>query len=151
MRGSLEHLYRAELVEGPSGPRDSVLGTLGVFSYGGTGKTGALCLFKPDDSEALGGREKLRPGPGNAKRDGVFLRFTVGSGERSQMNGLANAPGGGSANASGSGTYTWKTIGAEISDPDKTQEYLAFAETSDRIIRHLLEGARLDVWPSEDD
>ena len=121
MKGQLVSLHQAELVEGPSGPRDGVPGRLGVFSYCGAGKPGELCLFIPDDPELLGGKLKLRPGPGSATKDGSILRFVVGS---------------------TGATYIWKTDGS-AADPTGTQAFLDFADKRDRIIHHLLEGARL--------
>ena len=121
MEGHLISLHQARLVEGPSGPRDNVSGRLGVFSYRGAGKPGELCLFAPDSPALLGGKAKLRPGPGVATQDGNIVRLVVGDGGQS---------------------YVWK-IGDTIADPAKTQAFLDFAEKNDRIIHHLLEGARL--------
>ena len=121
MEGRLVSLYWAKLVEGPSGPRDHMSGRLGVFSYGGAGEPGDLCLFAPDDSALLGGRAKLRPGPGTAAHDGDLLRFSVGTTGKS---------------------YVWEIV-SPISSSAEMQEFLDFAEADDRIIRHLLEGARL--------
>ena len=121
MRGMLESLYRARYAEGPSGPRANVLGTLGIFAYGGTEQKGDMCLFKPDDPEALGDRVKLRLEPGAASIDGTTLKFTTKDGNAS---------------------YAWKLI-ETITDPEEEQAFLSFAIANDRIIRHLLEGARL--------
>ena len=121
MKGSLVDLYRAQLVEGPSGPRGNVPGTLGVFAYDGAGKPGDLCLFAPDDPADLGGRKKLRPSPGTAEQDGDLLRFTVKDNDK---------------------PYAWRIAGT-LTDPAEIEDFLAFAEANDRIIRHLLEGARL--------
>ena len=121
MEGRLVSLHWAKLVEGPSGSRDHVPGRLGVFSYGGAGEPGDLCLFAPDDSALLGGRAKLRPGPGTAAHDGDLLRFSVGTTGKS---------------------YVWE-IGHPISNSAEVREFLDLVETNDRIIRHLLEGARL--------
>ena len=120
MRGMLSSLHRAKLVGTPSGPRSSVPGRLGIFDFEGAGE-GNICLFAPDDPEAFGGRVKLRPGPGNAQMEGDLLRFT--------MKGDA-------------GSYAWQLID-EISEPQEMQDFLDYAESNDRIIRHLLEGARL--------
>ena len=120
MRGTLESLHRARYVEGPSGPRADVLGTLGVFAYGGSERKGDMCLFKPDDPEALGGRMKLRPGPGTVSVEGTVLRFAAKGGNAS---------------------YAWELAEA-ATDPEEERAFLDFAIASDRIIRHLLEGAR---------
>lgn len=119
MKGVLASLYRAKLVEGPSGPRPNVSGMLGVFDYsGGSERQGNMCLFAPDDPQDLGGKAKLRPGPGTARIDTDILRFTVKDDGRS---------------------YAWQ-LGDVIADEQEVQDYLAFAETNDRIIRHLLKG-----------
>ena len=120
MRGTLESLYRARYVAGPSGPRANVLGTLGIFAYGGNERKGDMCLFKPDDSEALGGRVKLRLGPGATSVDGTTLRFTTEDGHAS---------------------YAWELV-ETITDSEEGRVFLDFAIANDRIIRHLLEGAR---------
>ena len=121
MEGHLISLHQAWLVGGPSGPRDNVPGTLGVFSYRGASKPGELCLFVPDSPALLGGKTKVRPGPGAVTQDGNIVRLVFGDGGQS---------------------YVWE-IGDPITDPAETQAFLDFAETSDRIIHHLLEGARL--------
>lgn len=120
MKGKLSSLYRAKLVKGPSGACREVLGSLGVFDYDGAHE-GNICLFAPDEPEALGGRVKLRPGPGAAQLEGDALRFRVKVDGRS---------------------YTWQIIDV-ITDPSETRAFISMAESSDRIIRHLLEGARL--------
>jgi hypothetical protein len=120
MRGTLESLHRAVYIKGPSGPRDGVRGTLGVFAYGGNEWKGDMCLFKPDDPEALGGRVKLRPGPGVVDVEGATLRLTV-KGEN--------------------GSYAWELVEA-IADPEEERAFLDFAAANDRIIGHLLDGAR---------
>ena len=120
MRGLLESLYRARYVEAPSGPRANVLGTLGIFAYGGNERKGDMCLFKPDYPEALGGRVKLRPSPGATSIDGTTLRFTTEDGNAS---------------------YTWELVEA-VANPEEEQAFLDFAIANDRIIRHLLEGAQ---------
>ena len=119
MRGTLESLHRAWYIEGPSGPRADVLGTLGIFSYGGNERKGDMCLFKPDDPEALGGRMKLRPSPGTISVEGTVLRF---------------------ADKDRNASYAWKLAEA-VTDPEEERAFLDFAIASDRIIRHLLEGA----------
>ena len=121
MRGALESLHRARYVEGPSGPRANVHGTLGVFAYGGNEWMGDLCLFKPDDPEALGGRTKLRLGPGVASVDGTTLRFTT---------------------KDGAASYAWELL-ETIADPEERKAFLGFAVAGDRIIHHLLEGTWL--------
>ena len=121
MEGRLVSLDWAKLVEGPSGPRDHVPGRLGVFSYSGAGEPGDLCLFVPVDPALFSGRLKLRPGPGIVSRHGAICRLSVGNTGRS---------------------YVWET-GSPITDPTEAQDFLDFAEANDRIIRHLLEGARL--------
>lgn len=120
MRGMLSSLHRAKLVESPSGPRSSTPGRLGIFDFEGAGE-GSICLFVPNDPEAFRGRMKLRLGPGNAQMEGDLLRFT--------MKGDA-------------GSYSWQLID-DISEPQEMQDFLDYAESNDRIIRHLLEGARL--------
>lgn len=121
MEGRLVSLHWAKLVEGPSGSRGHVPGRLGVFSYGGAGEPGDLCLFAPDDPALLGGRAKLRPGPGVVAHDGDLLRLSLGKTGKS---------------------YVWE-IGHPISNSAEVREFLDFAEANDRIVRHLLEGARL--------
>lgn len=121
MRGILEGLYRALYVEGPSGPRPSIPGTLSTFSYGGNERMGDLCLFRPDDPEALGGRVKLRPSPGVASVEGGTLRLTVEDGGIS---------------------YAWELV-EEIVDSEERRDFLDFASANDRIIGHLLSGAQL--------
>lgn len=81
---------------------------------------GDMCLFKPDDPEALGGRVKLRPGPGVVDVEGATLRLTV-KGEN--------------------GSYAWELVEA-IADPEEERAFLDFAAANDRIIGHLLDGAR---------
>ena len=120
MRGVLKSLHRARYVEGPSGPRNNVPGTLGVFAYGGNERKGDLCLFKPDDPEALGGRAKLRPGPGTISIKGTALRLAIKDGNAS---------------------YAWELVEA-VTDPEEEQAFLDFSIENDRIIRHLLEGAQ---------
>ena len=121
MQGELVGLHEAKLVEGPSGPRDDVPGKLGVFSYEGAGDPGELCLFVPNDPVQLDGRVKLRPGPGSAKLDSGFLRFTIKNANRS---------------------YAFQLEG-NVTDPTDIDAFLAFAVSNDRIIRHLIEGAKL--------
>ena len=121
MEGRLVSLYQAELVEGPSGPRERVSGTLGVFAYGGAGGVGELCLFVPDDPDLLGGKPKLRPGPGGARKESARLLLAV------EKTGVS---------------YAWEIV-RPLTDPDREQAFLAYAEAQDRIIRHLLAGARL--------
>lgn len=120
MRGALESLHRARYVEGPSGPQNNALGTLGAFAYGGNEWKGDMCLFRPDDPETLGGRTKLRPGPGIISVEGTALRLTVEDGNAS---------------------YTWELVEA-ITDPEIEQAFLDFATENDRIIHHLFEGAQ---------
>ena len=121
MEGRLVSLHWAKLVGGPSGSRGHVPGMLGVFTYSGAGEPGDLCLFAPDDPALLGGRIKLRPGPGTVAHDGDVLSFSVGKTGKS---------------------YVWE-VGSPISSSTEIQAFLDFAETNDRVIRHLLEGARL--------
>ena len=121
MEGKLSSLHRAQLIEGPSGPRGSVPGRLGVFDYSGAGKPGNLCLFAPDDPAQLGGKAKLRPGPGTAELEGGILRFTI---------------------REGGATYAWK-LGEALLDEGQTEAFLTFAAANDRIVRHLLEGSAL--------
>ena len=121
MEGKLVNLFQAKLVEGSSGPRDAVSGTLGIFSYSGAGDPGDLCLFVPDSPERLGSKAKLRPGPGVVEQDGSLLRFTVGETGAS---------------------YAWELVDP-IADKEEIRAFLDFAEKRDRIIRHLLKGARL--------
>ena len=120
MRGMLESLHRALYVKGPSGLRNNVPGTLGVFAYGGNERKGDMCLFKPDDPETLSGRTKLRPGPGVVSTEGAALRLTVEDGNTS---------------------YAWELVKA-ITNPEEEQAFLDFATKNDRIIRHLLEGTQ---------
>ena len=120
MRGKLSNLYRAKLVKKPSGASCEVLGRLGVFDYDGAHE-GNVCLFLPDEPQAHGGLVKLRPGPGTAQLEAGTLRFTVKDDGRS---------------------YTWQIIDV-ITDPSEVRAFVIVGETSDRIIRHLLAGARL--------
>ena len=120
MRGALESLHRAQYVEGPSGPRNNVPGTLGVFAYGGNERKGDMCLFTPDDPATLSGRVKLRPGPGAITVEGITLKLTLKDGNTS---------------------YAWELV-ETIRDPEEERAFLDFATANDRIIRHLLEGVR---------
>ena len=120
MRGALESLHRARYVEGPSGPRNNVPGTLGVFAYWGNERKGDMCLFKPDDPEALGGHMKLRPGPGTVTIEDSMLRLAIKNGNAS---------------------YAWE-LSEAVTDPEEEESFLDFATANDRIIRHLLEGAK---------
>ena len=120
MRGALESLHRARYVEGPSGPRNNVPGTLGVFAFGGNERKGDMCLFKPDEPEALGGRMKLRPGPGTVTIEGTALGLVIKDGNAS---------------------YTWE-LAETVTDSEEERSFLDFAISNDRIIRHLIDGSR---------
>ncbi|MBO7702613.1 MAG: hypothetical protein J6S36_06920 [Eggerthellaceae bacterium] len=121
MEGKLSSLNRAQLIEGPSGPRGSIPGRLGVFDYSGAGEPGSLCLFAPDDPAQLGGKAKLRPSPGTVQLEGKILRFTI------RESGKA---------------YAWE-LGEAMADERQAEAFLDFASANDRIIRHLLEGSAL--------
>ena len=121
MEGKLSSLHRAQLIEGPLGPRSSIPGRLGVFDYSGAGEPGSLCLFAPDNPAQLGGKAKLRPSPGTVEFEGRTLRFTIRESGK---------------------TYAWE-LGEALSDEGRIEEFLGFAEANDRIIRHLIEGSRL--------
>lgn len=124
MRGELENLCRAKLVERPNGKPCNIIGTLGVFAYGLSEHMGEMCFFKPDDPVLLGNHPKLRPMPGCAETSGAVLSFTV------QQTG---------------DVYVWH-VGRMLNDPNAIDEFLEFATSHDRTIRRLLEKAQQDIW-----